>query len=59
MLERRGVFWVLVGKPEGKMPLGRHRSRWENYIEMDLQEVVCGSRTGSSGISTGTGGGQL
>ena len=33
---------VLVGKPEGKRPLGRHRRRWEDNIKMDLQEVGCG-----------------
>ena len=38
---RRGVYRVLVGKPEGKRPLGRHRRRWED-IKMDLQEVRCG-----------------
>jgi len=32
----------LFGKPEGNRPLGRTRSRWENNIEMDLQEVGCG-----------------
>jgi len=32
----------LLGKPEGKTPLGRHRRRWENNIETDLQEVGCG-----------------
>ena len=37
--ERRGVHRVLVGKPEGKRPLGRHRRRWEDNIKMDLQEV--------------------
>ena len=42
MGERRGVYRVLVGKPEGKRPLGRHRCRWENNIKMDLQEVGCG-----------------
>jgi hypothetical protein len=42
MGERRGVHRVLVGKPEGKRPLGRPRRRWENNIKMDLQEVVCG-----------------
>jgi hypothetical protein len=41
--ERRGVYRVLVGKPEGKRPLGRPRCRWEGKIEMDLQEVRCGS----------------
>ena len=39
MGERRGVYRVLVGKPEGKRPLGRPRRRWEDNIEMDLQEV--------------------
>jgi hypothetical protein len=34
---------VLVGKPEGKRPLGRPRHRWEDNIMMDLQEVGCGS----------------
>jgi len=42
MGERRDVYWVLVGKPEGKRPLGRPRLRWEDYIKMDLQEVGCG-----------------
>ena len=42
--EERGVHRVLVGKPEGKKPLGRPRRRWEDNIKMDLQEVegVCG-----------------
>jgi len=40
--ERRGVDMVLVGKPEGKRPLGRPRHRWEDNIEVDLQEVGCG-----------------
>jgi len=35
----RGVYRVLVGKPEGKRPLGRPRRRWEDNIKMDLQEV--------------------
>jgi len=42
MGERRGVYRVLVGKPEGKRPLGRHRRRWEDNIKTDLQEVGCG-----------------
>ena len=42
MGEDRGVHWVLVGKPEGKRPLGRPRRRWENNIKMDLQEVGVG-----------------
>jgi len=40
--ERRGIYRVLVGKPEGKRPLGRPRRRWEDNIKMDLQEVGCG-----------------
>ena len=42
MGERRGVYRVLVGKLEGKRPLGRLRRRWEDNIKMDLQEVGCG-----------------
>jgi len=42
MGERRGVYRVLMGKPEGKRPLGRCRCRWEDNIKMDLQEVGCG-----------------
>jgi hypothetical protein len=38
----RGVYRVLVGKPEGKRPLGRLRFRWEDNIKMVLQEVECG-----------------
>ena len=39
MGEGRGVHRVLVGKPEGKRPLGRPRRRWEDNIKMDLEEV--------------------
>ena len=39
MVEGRGVHRVLVGKPEGKRPLGRPRRRWEDNIKMDLREV--------------------
>jgi hypothetical protein len=42
MGEGRGVHRVLVGKPEGKRPLGRPRRRWEDNVRMDLQEVGCG-----------------
>jgi len=42
MGERGGVYRVLVGKPEGKRALGRPRRRWEDNIEMNLQEVGCG-----------------
>jgi len=43
MGERRGVYRVLVGKPEGKRRLGRPRRRWEDNIKIDLQELGCGS----------------
>jgi len=43
MGENRGIYRVLVGKPEGKRPLGRLKLRWEDNIKMDLQEVECGS----------------
>ena len=39
MGQRRGVYRVLVGKPEGKRPLGRPRLRWEDNIKADLQKV--------------------
>jgi len=51
--EGRGVHRVMVGKPEGKRPLGRHRRRWEDNIKMDLQEV------GEGWLRIGTGGGHL
>ena len=44
MRERRGVYRVLVGKPEVKRPLERPRRRWDDNIKMDLQEVGCGSK---------------
>jgi hypothetical protein len=40
--KRRGVYRVLVGKPEGNRPLGRPRHRREDNIKVDLQEVGCG-----------------
>jgi len=40
--KRRGVYRILLGKPEGKRPLGRHWRRWEDNIKIDLQEVGCG-----------------
>jgi hypothetical protein len=43
MEESRGLYRVLVGKPEGKSPLGRPRHRWEDNMKMDLQEVGCES----------------
>jgi len=59
MGKRRGVYRVLVGKPEGKRTLGRPRRRWDDNIKMDLQEVGCWVWTGSSWLRTGTGGGHL
>jgi len=40
--EERHIYRVLVGKPEGKRPLGRPRHKWEDNIKMDLQELGCG-----------------
>jgi hypothetical protein len=42
MGERKGAYRALVGKPEGRRPLGRPRRRWEDNIKMDLREVGCG-----------------
>ena len=53
MGERKGVYRVLVGKLEGKRPLGRSRRRWEDNIKMDLQEV---GWTGLMWLRTGIGG---
>jgi hypothetical protein len=52
----RGVYRVLVGKPEGKRPLERPRRRWKDNIKMDLKEVTCGWGiwTGSSWLRLGT-----
>jgi hypothetical protein len=57
--EGRGVHRVLVGKPERKRPLGRHRCRWEDNMKRDLQEVGGVVGTGWSGLRIGTGGGHL
>jgi len=50
--EKRGMYRVLVGKPEGKRSLGRLRRRWEDNIKMDLQEVICGEY-GMDGVGSG------
>ena len=55
----RGVHKVLVGKLEGKRPLGRPRRRWEDNIKMNLQEVGRGLGTGWCWLRIGTGGGRL
>jgi hypothetical protein len=59
MGEDRVVNRVLVGKSEGKRPLGRPRRRWEDNIKMDLQEVGGGVGTGWSWLRIGTGGGHF
>jgi hypothetical protein len=59
MEEGRGVHRVLVGTPEGKRPLGRHRRRWEDNIKMDLQEVGGAVGSGRSWLRIGRGGGHL
>jgi hypothetical protein len=56
MGEDRGVQRVLVGKPEGKRPLGRPKCRWEDNIKMDFQEVVWGGGSwGLDGVGSGLG----
>jgi len=58
-LGERGVHRFMVGKPEGKRPIGRPRRRWEDDIKTDLQEVGCGNLNGSSWLMTRTCGGHL
>jgi hypothetical protein len=59
MGEGRGAYRVLVGRPERRRPLGRPRRRWEDNINMDLQEVGWGAWTGLIWLRIGTGGGLL
>ena len=60
MGEEMVAYRFLVGKPEGKRPLGRPRRRWVDNIRMDLQEVGCGGMwTGLGWPRIGTGGGRL
>jgi len=59
MGERIGIYRILVGKPEGKRPLGRPKCRWEGNIKMDLQEVECGNMDWIKLVWTGGGGGHL
>ena len=58
MGESRSVYMVLVGKPEGKRPLGGPKRRWKDNIKTDLQEVRCGG-IDWIWLRTGTGGGRL
>ena len=53
--EERGLYRALVGKPEGKRPLGRPRHRWVDNIRMDLQEEGCVCGLGWPRIETGGG----
>jgi hypothetical protein len=57
--EGRGVFRVLVGKPEGKGQMGGPGRKWEDNIKMDLQKVEWGLWNALSWLRIGTGGGQL
>jgi len=59
MGKKRGLYRVLVGKPEGKRPLGRPRRRCEDNIKMDLQEVGSGGIDCIELFRIGTGGGHL
>ena len=59
MEQRRGVYRVLVGKPEGKRPLGRPRRRWEDNIKWIFRKWDVGVWTGSSWLRIGTGVGHL
>jgi hypothetical protein len=59
MGEERKVYKVLVGKPEGKRPLGRPRHMWEDGVRMDLGEIGWGVWIGFDWLRTGTGGGLL
>jgi hypothetical protein len=57
--DRKGVYRVLVRRPDGKRPLGRQRRRCEDDIKMDLQEAGCETWTGFFWLRIGTGGGLL
>jgi hypothetical protein len=56
---RKGVYRVLVSKPEGKRPLRRPRHRYEENITMDIHELACGVWSESSWLRIETGGGHL
>jgi hypothetical protein len=59
MGEGRKVYRVLVGKPEGKRPLGRPRRRWEVGVKMDLREIGWGVWSGFTWLRLGIFGGLL
>jgi hypothetical protein len=54
MGEGRNLYKVLVGKPEGRRPLGRPRRRWKNGIRLDPEEIVFGVWSGFTWIRIGT-----
>jgi hypothetical protein len=56
MGEKRKLYKVLVGKPEGKRQLGRPRRRWEDGIRMDFREIGLGVWIGFDWLRTGSGG---
>ena len=57
--KRGGIYRNLVGKPEGKRPLGNHTRRWEGNIKMHPKEVGCGDWIGLIWLRLGSGGGHL
>jgi hypothetical protein len=59
MGEGRGAYRILVGRPEGRRPLGRPRHRWEDNIKMDFKKWDGGAWTGLIWLRIGTGGGLL
>jgi hypothetical protein len=59
MGEGRDVYRVLIGRPEGKRPLGRNGHRWEDNIRMDLTEIEIDGGTGFSWLRIGSSGGLL
>jgi hypothetical protein len=54
MGEERKVYKILVGKPDGRTPLGRPRRRWEDWVRMDLREIGLGVWIGFDWLRTGT-----
>jgi hypothetical protein len=59
MGEKRIAYRILVGKPEGKRPLGRPKHGWVDYIKIDLREIEWDVWTGSIWLRIGTSGGLL
>jgi len=57
--ERRGAYRVLMERPERMRPLGRHECKWEDYIQMYLQEMGREAWSGLIWLRIGTGGGHL